>query len=122
VIDDEPDARDLIERLLVERDARVLKAESADAGLQLLKEERPNIILSDIGMPQRDGYDFIRAVRGLSAEAGGKTPAIALTAFARSEDRTRAMMAGYQIHLSKPVEASELIATVASLVGRTGNN
>ncbi|HEX4415708.1 MAG TPA: response regulator, partial [Lacipirellulaceae bacterium] len=93
-----------------------------DAGLRVLKEERPNVILSDIGMPQRDGYDFIRAVRALPTESGGKTPAIALTAFARSEDRTRAMMAGYQIHLSKPIEASELIATVASLVGRTGNN
>jgi CheY-like chemotaxis protein len=121
VVDDEPDARNLIERLLTERNARVLKAESADRGLKTLTEERPDIILSDIGMPQMDGYDFIRAVRALPPDAGGKTPAIALTAFARSEDRTRAMMAGYQVHLSKPVEPNELIATVASLVGRTGS-
>jgi len=122
VVDDEPDARDLIERLLVERDARVFKAESVERALHLLKAERPDIIVSDIGMPQMDGYDFIRAVRSLPADSGGKTPAIALTAFARSEDRTRAMMAGYQVHISKPVEPGELIVTVASLVGRTGGN
>jgi CheY-like chemotaxis protein len=78
-------------------------------------------MVSDIGMPQMDGYDLIRAVRSLPAEQGGRTPAVALTAFARSEDRTRAMMAGYQVHISKPVEPQELIATVASLAGRTGN-
>lgn len=120
VIDDEPDARDLIERLLVSRGATVLKAESADYGLKLLTTNRPDVVLSDIGMPHRDGYDFIRTVRSQPPGAGGKTPAIALTAFARSEDRTRAMMAGYQVHLSKPVEPNELIVTVASLVGRTG--
>jgi signal transduction histidine kinase/ActR/RegA family two-component response regulator len=120
VVDDEPDARDLIERLLIERGARVLKADSADSGLKVIAAEAPDVILSDIGMPQKDGYDFIRELRALPAEKGGKTPAIALTAFARSEDRTRAMMAGYQVHLSKPVEPRELIATVASLVGRTG--
>jgi CheY-like chemotaxis protein/two-component sensor histidine kinase len=120
VVDDEPDARDLIERLLTDRKARVLKAESADCALHLIATERPDILLSDIGMPHRDGYDLIRAVRALPADSGGKTPAIALTAFARSEDRTRAMMAGYQVHLAKPVEPRELVATVASLVGRTG--
>jgi signal transduction histidine kinase/ActR/RegA family two-component response regulator len=120
VVDDEPDARELIERLLAERKAGVLTAESADDALHLLTTRRPDIVLSDIGMPHKDGYDFIRSVRALPADAGGKIPAIALTAFARSEDRTRAMMAGYQVHLSKPVEPRELIATVASLVGRTG--
>jgi len=80
----------------------------------------PDLSLSDIGMPEKDGYEFIRAVRKLPSDRGGRTPAVALTAFARSEDRTRAMMAGYQVHLSKPVEAQELIATVASLTGRTG--
>ena len=121
VVDDEPDARNLIERLLLEHNARVIKADSADTGMELLVTEGPDVILSDIGMPQKDGYELIRAVRSLPPGAGGKTPAIALTAFARSEDRTRAMMAGYQVHLSKPVEPQELIATVASLVGRTGN-
>src|SRR3954469_5725196 len=118
VIDDEADARELIRRLLAERDAEVLVAESADRGLELLKSERPDVVLSDIGMPDKDGYEFIREVRSLEENEGGKTPAVALTAFARSEDRTRAMIAGYQVHLSKPVEAPELIATVASLTGR----
>jgi CheY-like chemotaxis protein len=86
----------------------------------MLRLEKPDLILSDIGMPEKDGYEFIRTIRKLSVAEGGRTPAIALTAFARSEDRTRAMMAGYQVHLSKPVEAQELVATVGSLVGRTG--
>jgi CheY-like chemotaxis protein len=78
------------------------------------------VLVSDIGMPYRDGYQLIREVRQLPDEHSRKVPAIALTAFARSEDRTRAMMAGYQVHLSKPIEAQELIATVASVAGRTG--
>jgi PAS domain S-box-containing protein len=119
VVDDEPDARNLIERLLIERKARVLKADSAEQALKLVSTERPDILLSDIGMPQTDGYELIRSVRALPTVAGGKTRAVALTAFARSEDRTRAMMAGYQVHLSKPVEPRELIVTVASLVDRT---
>jgi CheY-like chemotaxis protein len=69
-------------------------------------------------MPETDGYSFIRSVRALPADAGGRIPAIALTAFARSEDRTRAMIAGYQIHVAKPIEPHELLATVASLAGR----
>ncbi len=117
VVDDEPDARDLLQRVLSERHARVVVAESADRGLELIQLEKPDVVLSDIGMPKKDGYEFIAAVRKLAPEQGGKTPAIALTAFARSEDRTRAMLAGYQVHLSKPIEAHELIATVASLTG-----
>lgn len=120
VVDDEADARELIRRLLAERQAHVLVAESADRGLEILRTEKPDLILSDIGMPEKDGYEFIRTIRKLPSTEGGRTPAIALTAFARSEDRTRAMMAGYQVHLSKPVEAQELVATVGSLTGRTG--
>jgi CheY-like chemotaxis protein len=74
-------------------------------------------MISDIGMPEMDGYEFIREVRGLPAAYGGKTPAIALSAFAHSEDRTRAMIAGYQIHLSKPVESHELVASIGNLTG-----
>ena len=70
-------------------------------------------------MPDCDGYQFMRAVRALSAADGGKTPAIALTAFARSEDRTRALLAGYQAHIAKPIEGHELVVTIASLTGRT---
>ena len=87
-------------------------------GAGAVETVRPDLLLSDIGMPERDGYQLMQDVRRLSADRGGKTPAIALTAFARSEDRTRAMVAGYQVHLAKPVEAHELLATVGSLLGR----
>ena len=121
VIDDEADARDLIKQVLVQCGAAVVTASSADEGLQLLQAQRPHVVVSDIGMPDKDGYQFMRDLRRIGAAKGGDTPAIALTAFARSEDRTRAMVAGYQIHISKPIEPQELIATVASLAGRTGN-
>ena len=84
----------------------------------VLQRIRPDLLLSDIGMPERDGYQLIRDVRELLPEHGGNTPAIALTAFARSDDRTRAMLAGYQVHMSKPIEPYDLLATVASLAGR----
>ena len=118
VIDDEPDARELIRRVLLQCQANVTIAASAAEGLKLLQAERPHVLISDIGMPEMDGYQFIREVRKLSASDGGRTPAIALTAFARSEDRTRAMLAGYQVHISKPIEPQELIATVGSLAGQ----
>jgi PAS domain S-box-containing protein len=120
VVDDEADSRALIGRVLSEGKASVLTAASGEEGFDLLKRERPDVLISDIGMPDMDGYEFMRKVRQLEPEKGGKTPAIALTAFARSEDRTRAMMAGYQVHIAKPIETSELLATVASLAGRTG--
>ncbi|MCC7086305.1 MAG: PAS domain S-box protein [Pirellulales bacterium] len=118
VVDDEPDARELIRQILARCDAETMTAANAADALRLLKSRRPQVVVSDIGMPETDGYAFIRSVRGLPVAEGGKTPAIALTAFARSEDRTRAMIAGYQIHISKPFEPRELLATVASLAGR----
>jgi CheY-like chemotaxis protein len=120
LVDDEPDARALIIHLLQQCRAEVHAAGSADEGLQLVQAVKPDVIISDIGMPHKDGYQFLREVRALSPEEGGKTPAVALTAFARSEDRTRAMMAGYQVHVAKPIEPQELLATVGSLAGRTG--
>jgi CheY-like chemotaxis protein len=81
----------------------------------MVVSERPHMIVSDIGMPDEDGYAFIRKVRALPVAQGGRTPAAALTAFARAEDRTRALRAGYQSHVSKPVESTELTAVVASL-------
>jgi signal transduction histidine kinase/ActR/RegA family two-component response regulator len=122
VIDDEPDARDLIKWVLESSQAEVIVGASAADGLELVEHQRPDVVISDIGMPERDGYQFIRDVRSLPAASGGKTPAIALTAFARSEDRTRALLAGYQIHLAKPIEPQELVATVGSLVGRTAKS
>jgi CheY-like chemotaxis protein/nitrogen-specific signal transduction histidine kinase len=120
VVDDEHDARTLIERLLHQSDAEVITAGGAVEGLELLRTHKPDILISDIGMPDTDGYEFLRQVRRLPPHEGGRTPAIALTAFARSEDRTRAMMAGYHVHIAKPIEAPELLATVGSLAGRTG--
>ena len=81
----------------------------------MLRAERPDVLISDIGMPGQDGYALIRQVRALSPEDGGRTPAIALTAYARAEDRVKAVVAGFQHHLSKPIEPMELVVLVASL-------
>ncbi len=118
VVDDEPDARELVKRVLAHYGADVCIAASAQQALELLKSYRPDVIISDIGMPSMDGYDFMRQVRQLAPFAGTTLPAIALTAFARSIDRTKAIMAGYQIHMAKPIEPQELVATVASFAGR----
>ncbi len=118
VVDDEPDARSLVKRVLEDCGASVVVAPSAREGLELLEREKPDILVSDIGLPDEDGYSLIRAVRRLDVDRGGRIPAAALSAFARPEDRTLALRAGYQMHLSKPVEPIELAAAVASLVGR----
>jgi signal transduction histidine kinase/ActR/RegA family two-component response regulator len=118
VVDDEPDSRALLRRLLEDCDASVLDAPGAEEAYQLVVSEQPDVIVSDIGMPGEDGFSFIRRVRALPAEQGGAIPAIALTAYARAEDRINVMMAGFQHHLAKPVEAAELIAVVASLASR----
>jgi PAS domain S-box-containing protein len=118
IVDDEPDARQLIRRVLTECGAVVALAGSADEALNVIESFRPDILISDVGMPDQDGYDLIRRVR---ARVAAKTlPAVALTAFARSEDRRRALLAGFQTHVSKPVDLAELVAVVASLVERTG--
>jgi PAS domain S-box-containing protein len=118
VVDDEPDARRLIKRLLEGYQARVFTAESAAAALPIVESKRPDILLSDIGMPDVDGYEFLRRVRALGQDRGGQVPAIALTAFARSEDRTRALLAGFLLHISKPVEPRELVSTLATVASR----
>lgn len=115
VVDDEPDARVLIRRLLEDCNAKVTTAASADEALELLTEHSPDLIVSDVGMPVVDGYTLIQRIRALPSTAGGKTPAIALTAYARAEDRVKAILAGFNMHLAKPVEPNELIAMVASL-------
>jgi PAS domain S-box-containing protein len=121
VVDDQTDARELLARVLAECNAQVLTAGNAEEALALIESERPDVLVSDIGMPDVDGYELLRRVRALDASRGGKTPAIALTAFARSEDRTRALRAGFLVHVAKPVEPTELIATVASVAGRTAH-
>jgi len=120
VVDDEPDARALVQRLLEDCDAIVLTASSAAEALRMVVEHRPDILVSDIGMPGEDGFALIRSVRALGPERGGNILAIALTAYARREDRVRVMMAGFQMHIAKPVEPAELFASLASLVTSAG--
>jgi len=118
IVDDDPDARTLIHRVLKRYGAKVTEAETVDEALNLLTEARPGVLISDIGMPKRDGYDLIQAVRsrGYSANA---LPAIALTAFARPEDQKHSLVAGFQKHLAKPVDTHALIEAVAVLVGES---
>jgi CheY-like chemotaxis protein len=104
----------VVKRVLTSRKAEVQTASSVAEALELFKADRPDIVLSDIGMPERDGYELIRTLRTLPS--GKNVPAAALTALARSEDRMRALNAGYQAHVSKPVAPAELIAVVRSLV------
>jgi len=117
VVDDDRDARELIKRILSDCGASVRIAASARDAFALFKERVPNLLISDLGMPEVDGFELLDWVRHLGREEGSQVPAIALTAFARSEDRLSALEAGFSAHISKPVEPSELIATVASVVG-----
>lgn len=116
VIDDEPDTVSMLRRLLEESHAVVLSADSAALGFKILRAERPHIVLSDIGMPEHNGYDFISWVRRLNDKEGGSTPAVALTALARPEDKVQALAAGFQAHLAKPIEDRELYSTITRLV------
>ncbi|RCW76296.1 hybrid sensor histidine kinase/response regulator [Pseudorhodoferax soli] len=118
VVDDEADARELLQRMLADAGAQVLVVDSAEAVLQAIARERPQVLVSDIGMPLVDGYELLRRVRALGPAQGGDLPAIALTAFARAEDRVRALKAGFRAHVAKPVEPAELVATIASAAGR----
>jgi CheY-like chemotaxis protein len=115
VVDDDPDTVQMLKRLLEERAATVSTASSALEALAAL-EKRPDILVSDIGLPDVDGYELIRRVRALETDLR-LIPAIALTAFIRAEDRTKALRSGYQSHLAKPIEPSELIAAIASFEG-----
>ena len=119
VVDDDPDARQLISLLLEERGARVVAVGSATEALAALESEHPDVLLSDIEMPGQDGYMLIRTIRSLPPARGGRIPAAALTAYARTEDRMQALLAGFHLHLPKPVQPAELAAVVASLAGRT---
>jgi CheY-like chemotaxis protein len=112
-VDDDVDSLDIVKRILTARGAEVRAAESVADAVQQLKTFTPDVILSDIGMPNEDGYDFIRHLRERPFFAG--IPAVALTALARSEDRTRALNAGFQSHISKPLATAEVVAVVRSL-------
>ena len=115
VVDDEADARDWIGRVLSDAGAQTCTLGSAAEALERLPAFLPDVLVSDIGMPGTDGYGLLRALRALARESGGETPAIALTAFARNDDRARALAAGFQMHLGKPIDEEELVAAVASV-------
>ena len=125
VVDDEMDARALLKRILEDFQAIVTVAESADEAIEFLQAGKFDVLVSDIGMPGEDGYSLIRRIRSLGAASGGDIPAIALTAYARGDDRIKAVAAGFQMHVAKPVEAIELVTMIAgawrlSLISRTG--
>lgn len=115
VVDDEIDARLLLSAMLERCGAQVVAVSSAREGLESVESWKPDVLIADIGMPVEDGYGLIKKVRALPKERGGQTPALALTAYARTEDRVRALSEGYQVHLAKPVDRFELAAVVTSL-------
>lgn len=117
VVDDDADTREYIAFLLEQYEANVKVVVSAQEALEALTQFQPDILLSDIGMSDMDGYMLMRQVRNLSPEAGGQIPAIALTAYAGEINYQQALSSGFQKHLSKPVEPAELIAAIASLTG-----
>ena len=117
VVDDELDARVLVRRLLNERGAEALLTGSVAEALQVLSSTSVDVLISDIGMPSEDGYSLIRRVRQLPGE-GSRIPAVALTAYARVEDREKILQSGFQEHLAKPVDAGELLSVIARLGGK----
>lgn len=119
IVDDEPDCLDVLRLILEKRGAQVTTASSATAALELLKNQTFHALVSDIGMPVMDGYAFISTLRQWPADQGGHLPAIALTAFARSDDRRKAMTAGFDTFISKPVDQGELLAAVFRSVSRS---
>ncbi len=120
VVDDEPDAREVVAAVLRQSGAEVHSSGSAAEALEQIEAWRPNLLVSDIGMPGEDGYALIKKVRALDAEHRGGIPALALTAYASVEDRLRALSAGFQMHVAKPVDPLQLVEAVASLSGRNG--
>ncbi|MEA3180715.1 MAG: hypothetical protein QOI59_4238 [Gammaproteobacteria bacterium] len=122
VVDDEPGARELIANVLQGYGAEVCLAESGQAALTKLFEKRPHVLVADLGMPGMDGYALIEQVRALDPDFGGRTPAIAVTGYASPLDRLRALQAGYQNHVAKPVEPHELAIVIASLTGRSAQD
>jgi CheY-like chemotaxis protein len=118
VVDDESDAREIVAAILGEAGAEIATASSSRQALDRIEQWKPDLLISDIGMPGESGYDLIRKVRALPAERGGQMPAIALTAYAHMQDRLKILSAGFQMHVPKPIEPIELATVVASLTKR----
>jgi len=119
VVDDDSDTRQMLKAVLSECQAHVIIAASAAEAIEEIERRKPDVLVSDLGMPEQDGYELIKRVRGMeSADHTARIPALALTAYAKAEDRVRALASGYQVHLSKPVEPAEFVLVVANLAGR----
>jgi CheY-like chemotaxis protein len=115
VVDDDADARDLLTTILEQCRARVTAVSTAPEALAAIEGQPFDLLVSDIGLPGEDGYSLIKRVRALEMQRGGRLPAVALTAYARSEDRRLALLAGFQMHVAKPIQPGELVAVVASV-------
>jgi signal transduction histidine kinase/ActR/RegA family two-component response regulator len=122
VVDDQADVREALTGLLERHGARVRVAAAVEAALEAFRQEVPDVLVSDIGMPGEDGCELLRKLRLLPAEGGGQVPALAVSAYGREEDRQKSLSAGFQFHLSKPVPPAELVAHVARLAGRRQSN
>ncbi|MGH7133537.1 MAG: chemotaxis protein CheB [Phycisphaerales bacterium] len=116
IVDDDPDAREPLRRILEEAGAEVVAVASAEEAVEVVRQQKPDVLVSDIAMPHRDGYDLLKSIRALPPGRGGRTPAIALTAFAAPEDRRRVLEAGFASHLVKPVEPHDLISAISSVI------
>jgi CheY-like chemotaxis protein len=119
-VDDDPDAVTLVAELLEAAGARVSTAASAEEALRIMDDEPPQVLVTDLGMPRVDGFQLIERVRGHHNPLVRRVPAAALTAYARSEDRVKALRSGFQIHLAKPIDPSELVTAVAAIANRFG--
>jgi CheY-like chemotaxis protein len=118
LVEDEADVRESVVALLTGCGLKVTAVGSAEEGLAALMREPPDLLVSDIGMPGEDGFSFMRKVRALPPAQGGKVPAVAITAYAGAEERRKALLAGFQMHLAKPVPPDELLLVIATLTGR----
>jgi CheY-like chemotaxis protein len=118
VVEDDPDARELVTTILEDAGAVVESAPSAATGFDAVRRFQPQLLVSDIGMPDEDGYSLIRRVRALAEDEGGGIPSIALTAYTRREDRDKAIGAGFTLHMGKPVSPLALVTAVRALAAR----
>jgi CheY-like chemotaxis protein len=117
LVEDDPDCRELLRYILKQQGAMVLSAASAEEALQIFDRDRPNVVVSDLGLPNRDGDWLIRQIRQRSPEQGGQTPAIAISAYQEAVYRSRLLLAGFQAFFAKPIDVDDLCTTVASLGG-----
>jgi CheY-like chemotaxis protein len=118
LVEDDDDSRKLLGTMVKHYGAKVTSTKSAAKALEVFENEVPDVIISDIGMPDQDGYELIRKLRALPVEKGGNIPAIALTGYASRKDRERALNSGYNQHIAKPIEQADMISAIAALVGR----